>query len=191
MPDSQQHFLDLMEEVRAGSQDAIGRLVDTYGEHIYRIIRRRMNAQLRTQFDSQDFAQAVWVSFFSNETNLGRFQHPADLAAFLGVVAGNKVVDEIRRRFLTQKNNVNRERRVDAGDADQGYQVAANWPTPSEVAVANEQMDRLTAGQPPQYQQVVQMRADGLTYKEIADAIGMDEKTVRRVIKRLSGRIQK
>ncbi|NQT14263.1 MAG: hypothetical protein HQ582_16020, partial [Planctomycetes bacterium] len=103
-------FQQLLEQVRGGSQDATCELIDRYAPHVIRAVRRKLNKAIRSQFDSLDFAQAVWYSFSAAPDRMGEFQRPDELVRYLAAMAHNKVIDEIRRRLETEKYNVNRER---------------------------------------------------------------------------------
>jgi RNA polymerase sigma factor (sigma-70 family) len=185
MAEDDQQFADLLRQVAAGSEDAARQLIDRHRNRIYQVIRRRLNKELRSKFDSHDFFQAVWASFFADRELIGTFRRPEKLVAYLGAVAANKVVEENRRRFTTRKHDISRERRIDNSRVLDGEPIAAKLPTPSEVAIAKEQMDRLIEGQPAQYRRIVELRADGLTYEEIGREVGMAERSVRRVMKKL------
>ena len=56
-------FARLMASARSGSRDALEDLYKQYGEHVRRIVRRRIHRRLRAQYDSLDFMQAAWASF--------------------------------------------------------------------------------------------------------------------------------
>lgn len=180
-------FAELMRQVRDGSEDAIRQLLDQYGDDVLRVIRRKLMKRLRTQYDSDDFYQAVWGSFFARRELLSQFDSPHQLMAFLRSMAGNKVIDEVRHR-LRQKRTITREQPLDS-DLRSNSGAIAQEPTPSEVAVAREQMDHLVEEQPSLYQRIVQLRVDGATYREIAEQTGMHERSVRRVMRRLSRRM--
>jgi len=62
---------------------------------------------------------------------------------------------------------------------------AARQPTPSQVASAREQMDRMLEKVPPRYQRVLGMLQLGYTHREIAEELKLNEKTVRRLLQRL------
>src|SRR5947209_4816813 len=47
-------FKNLMRRVQEGSEDAARELLDRYGEHILRVVRRKLSRQLRSKFDSVD-----------------------------------------------------------------------------------------------------------------------------------------
>ena len=57
-------FPSLMQQISMGSEDAAWELVERYGELIRRAVRRVLNKKLRSKFDSLDFVQLVWSSFF-------------------------------------------------------------------------------------------------------------------------------
>jgi RNA polymerase sigma-70 factor (ECF subfamily) len=185
MPDSQDEFATLMRRLEEGSADAARELFERYGPHIRRVVRRKLHQKLRSKFDSLDFVQDVWASFFAATDRPRRFEQPEALIAFLARVAHNKVVATFRQRFQTDKYNVNRERSLDSavvGPTD----LAAREPSPSQLAVAHEQWDRLLKGQPLHYQRILILLRQGKTHQEIARELDLNEKTVRRVIQKLN-----
>ena len=185
MAESLQTFQDLMERVRLGSPESSQQLLDRYGHHILRVVRRSLHPKLRTKFDSLDFVQDVWASFFTGPQVDMRFDSPEALAAFLAKVARNKVVEAFRQRMQGQKYNVNRENSLDGSAAFQVEKLVGADPTGSQLAVANEAYDRLTRGQPDHYRRILELLQQGHTHQEIAEALGLNEKTIRRLIRKL------
>ncbi|MCA9151905.1 MAG: hypothetical protein KDA92_21530, partial [Planctomycetales bacterium] len=61
LPADELTFSHLLEQVRQGSDEAAWDLVETYGPHVLRTIRRTLSREIRGKFDSDDFAQAVWA----------------------------------------------------------------------------------------------------------------------------------
>jgi RNA polymerase sigma factor (sigma-70 family) len=173
---SSEEFVDLMCQVRNGSQVAAWRLLEIYGGHVLKVIRRSLNYQLRSKFDSQDFVQTVWKSFFRDRDRLIAMESPEQLIGYIRSVARNKVIDETRRRN-TAKFNVAREECFDDAISSQ--------PRPSEIAVVRETWDRLMESQSDEHRRVVEMRFQGYTFDEIAAELGINERTARRVINRL------
>lgn len=180
-----QDFATLMERVRQGSDDAVRELLELYGPHVVRAVRRTLNKQMRSKVDSVDFTQAVWASFFANRTAAEVLDRPEALIAFLVKMAKNKVIDEFRRLFNTKKHNLNRERSLHGSAAFEAGHIAAHTPTPSQIAVTNELHDRLMAGQPPHYQQILKLRQEGMTQEEIAEQMQLSVRTIQRVMQRL------
>src|SRR5688572_23874581 len=70
MSEQQKDFSTLMQCVREGSADATKELLDRYGPHVLRVVRRKLNRKLRPKFDSVDFVQDVWASFFTTPQQL-------------------------------------------------------------------------------------------------------------------------
>jgi RNA polymerase sigma factor (sigma-70 family) len=182
----EQEFCLLMQRVKAGSPNAAAELLETFGPQLIRVVRRHLSPRLRAKFDSADFVQAVWGSFFANSDRLQAFEKPEELAAFLTTLARNKVVDEFRRRLQSRKWNVMLETPIAPRSDGEPTLASSREPSPSQVAIAREQWNFLLAGQPTHHQRIVQLRYAGATYREIAEELGIDERTARRVIDRLS-----
>lgn len=180
-------FIDLVAAASTGSDSAARALVDLYGDAVCRAVRRRLGTSLRTVFDSEDFTQAVWASFFTDRQRLARFRHPDELVAFLASVARNKVVDACRRQ-QSQKRGAPGERPLESAPPPPET-VSGREPTPSEVAVGRETLERLAEGFPPHYRQIVELRAAGLTYAEVGKRLGMHEGSVRRIVYQLYRRV--
>ncbi len=185
MPDELDDFQILLQRVCDGSEEAAWELVAKYGDHIRRAVRRSLDARLRSKFDSLDFVQLVWSSFFRARGQAQRFNHPGELVAFLRTMARNKVGMETRRRLNTQKFNVGRERSLDALPDHDDLAPASREETPVATAIAREQWNRIMQDHPEHYQEIIRMRLQGHTCTGIADSLGLSERTVRRFLKKL------
>jgi RNA polymerase sigma factor (sigma-70 family) len=177
-------FHDLMEQIATGSESAVERLISQYGGQLCRAVRRRLNRRLRPKYGTSDFVQAVWASFFCGRAQLSRFEHSGDFVAFLTAMAQNKVVDECRHRLGTQKRDLRREQPIYT-DTSEEIPVRSREPAPSQVAIRNEQWQRMLEGLPTQYRQILELRLAGETQEEIALKLGVSERTVRRVLSKL------
>jgi len=179
-------FEQLLKEVQAGSEAAAWTLVETYGPHILRSVRRLVDDRLRQQLDSQDFVQAIWASVFARPQKLHAMRQPAELIAYLAVLTRNTVVDEARRQKDAKKRAISRNQSLsDSMFSREECQQRARQSRPSEMAIAREQWERLAENQPPHYRQIIVLRLHGHTFRAIADELGMSERTVRRVLDQL------
>lgn len=167
--------------VRQGDSDAVWELIKEYGPHIHRYVKRKLDRRMRSKFDSVDFVQMVWASIFRHPSQLATFNEPSDLLRFLYTMARNKVYDEYRRRLHTGKYNVTLERSM--GDQAQEL-LEGGGPTPSEIAMAREKWDEMV-GRSERTKQVVELRIGGATYEEIGQALGIHERTARKIIDQL------
>src|SRR5207302_1453345 len=116
------------------------------GDTLRFIIRRRLPPSLRRQFDSDDFLQSVWGSFFTDRLEDYRFDSFEALLGFLVNVATNKVGDA-RRLLYAQKRDQNRTQSLTGSAAQTARYVIGPTPTPSALAVAEEEWDRLLRAQ--------------------------------------------
>jgi RNA polymerase sigma factor (sigma-70 family) len=179
-------FEVLMHRLRDGSEEAAWELVERYGSSVQRVIRRSLNEQMRSKFDSIDFVQAVWFSLFREREKFAGFQSPAQLMAYLMGMAKNKLAHEHRRRLQTQKHDLRREQFVNENKVSLAECVTSVAPRPSEVAQVRELWNSIIAGESEQNQSIVKYRISGMTFEEIGLQLGINERTARRVIDRLS-----
>jgi len=188
MAKAENEFSILMQRVRNGSQEAARELLEQYGPHIVRAVRRKLNRKLRAKFDSMDFVQDVWASFFINSPSSRDFETPEQLMAFLVNLARNKVIEEFRQRLQTEKHNLNREHSLDGSAAFQVERLVGPEPTGSQVFAAKERWDQMVEGQPDHYQKILDLLQEGKSYQEVAEQVGVHVKTVRRVVRKLDPR---
>ncbi|MCU0958551.1 MAG: sigma-70 family RNA polymerase sigma factor [Pirellulaceae bacterium] len=185
MVDARDDFRAAMAGVRAGSPEAVWKLIAEYGPHVQRVVRRRLDRRMRSKFDSLDFVQMVWASVFRNPRNLWDLQQPEDLVRYLAAVARHKVIVEYRRRIKLSKYNVTQERSLDESELVR-RRVDPEQSSPSQIAMAREQWERYMRDQPERDRTILQMRIGGATFLEISQQLGIHERTARKVIARLA-----
>jgi RNA polymerase sigma factor (sigma-70 family) len=174
-----------MGRVRAGDTAAVQTLCERYGQHVLRAVRRKMHQRLRIRYDSQDFTQAVWASILAVSPDRFTFANPEELVRYLARMASNKVVDVYREQNGPTRD-VSRERPLDASGAPVADRRAS---TPSQVAIADERWEQLLSQVAPAHRAVVQMLRDGHTYLEIAERLHVHTKTIQRIVRNLSERL--
>ena len=91
-------FNELLQQAVNGSTDAAHLLHERFESHLRRVIRRKLALPMRRFFDSHDFIQDVWTSFYASPPALGVFTRPQQLVAYLASVASHKVTDAFRNR---------------------------------------------------------------------------------------------
>ncbi len=182
MSSPEEEFRSLMTRIRTGCPDAARELFDRYGEHVRRIVRRKLHQGLRSQYDSIDFTQDVWASFFAVPWGKGAFDTPESLVAFLSEMAYNKVAAAFRRGFQTKKYNLNGKQSLDGAGPDGGspFEPPLPGPTPSQVAIANERWERMNDGQPDRFRLMLELLREGYNYQEVAERTGLHPKAIQR-----------
>jgi RNA polymerase sigma factor (sigma-70 family) len=186
MSDDLQQINDLLRQARAGSDQAAREIVSRYGPFILKVVRMRLDKRLRSKFDSTDFVQSVWASFFAIPPQQYQFGESEDLIAFLEQLARNKVIEEVRLRLHGKKYDAGREVLMDNPNLVKESDVTGRAsPTPSQMAIVKEEWQRALEGQASPHQSIMESFRGGLSPKQIAEELGISERTVRRVIRRL------
>ena len=179
----QHEFLQLLEGCRRRDSDATAEFVDRYLPHVRSAVRRRLSGNLRTRFDSQDFTQNVWLSFFRVAVDRVDIRDESALVAYLCQMARFRVIEEYRSQSAL-KNDLNRVVSMDAGGEPTGRE-----PTPSTAAIDDEEWRRLTANLPERERTMLRMLREGHTHSETAAAFHLSEKTVQRLLHKVFSRI--
>jgi RNA polymerase sigma factor (sigma-70 family) len=185
--DNDDDFRELMQRVQAGSEDAAWELVRKYGGHMRRAVRRVLDEKLRPKFDSLDFVQLAWQSFFRMRDQADRFENPRHLVVFLVGVVSNKTRREVQRRLTTEKRGLAREVPLHDFTTDREGEIDACGPEPEpvDVAIARERWEQMMQDQPAHCRQIIELKLQGHTLKEIAALLHLDKMTVQRFLKRL------
>lgn len=180
------HFL---RRIADGDQDAARELLRRYESEVRLVVRRQLPRLLRSRFDSLDFLQSVWGSFFVRvRGGAPEFEDSRHLVAFLARAAKNKVIDEYRRAG-SRKADMHREEPL-WGDGEGPRELTAPGDTPSQVAEAHEALGRLRDLLPQERHLLLELKAQGLSSREIGDRLGISERTVQRVLEDLRRRVE-
>jgi RNA polymerase sigma factor (sigma-70 family) len=175
-------FDQLLEQVRDGSEEAVHRLVHSYSPHLRRAIRRRLSSRIRSKFDSTDFEQSVWATFFKCREDLPQFETPQHLINFLAQIAEHKLIDEHRRRLGTPTRNVERE----VAPGSEISELSSSEARPSEYVRADDLLQRmLDRNVPERFRRIVELRLGGATHREIAHVLEVDPKTIQRMLRKI------
>lgn len=182
-------FQELMGRVLAGSDEAAQELFERYGPHLLHVIRRRLSQRVRSKFDSQDFAQDVWASFFAQARGKRMFADADALVNFLTSLAQHKVIDAVRQRTQTLKHDIDREQSLDDSRRLDKYELVGDQASPSQIVMTQEDWREFLSKQPPVYRRVLILLRLGKTKVEIAEELGLHPRTVSRIVDRVAPEI--
>lgn len=172
----------IVAEIQQGSVESAERLYREFQPLVLRVIRRHLSRDMRRVSDSLDFSQIVWKTLFEHASRMPHFEDPQVVAAYIARVATNKVRGEMRAQ-LSLKRDV---RRTPDALSSKLWSIQSRDPTPSQSVMAKERLDTLCAGLDSMQRQMIEQRIQGLNIDEIAHNLGISERTVRRVLKRIS-----
>src|SRR5271168_3133034 len=122
---------DFLKRIQAGDEGAARELLQRFEAEVRLVVRRQLPRLLRSRFDSLDFLQSVWGSFFRRiRTGPTEFEDSRHLVAFLARAAKNKVIDEYRRAG-SRKADMSREESL-WGEGDRPKELADPIDSPSQ-----------------------------------------------------------
>src|SRR3954454_18746207 len=82
---------EFLDRIRGGDEEAARELLRRHEAQVRLVGRRQLPRLLRSRFDSLDFLQSVWGSFFRRmQAGPEEFEDPENLVAFLARSAKNK-----------------------------------------------------------------------------------------------------
>jgi RNA polymerase sigma-70 factor (ECF subfamily) len=161
---------DLLLEVAAQNEDALGTLYDRYAKLLYSIIL----AIVKNPEDSQDLLQEIFVQVWQKAA--GFDVSKGNVYSWLVALTRNRAIDRIRSKGF-------RERKQENYDYDLDIIDAQCFPTPLDAVLMSEREDlvRKAFGQISPDQQVVLSMAynEGYSQSEIADLLKIPLGTVK------------
>jgi RNA polymerase sigma-70 factor (ECF subfamily) len=174
----------LLEKLNGGDLDAAQEAFVAYEPYLRKVVRRLLPARLRTKFDSIDVVQSAYGDVLAAFREGGmRFGTAAQLRAFLVKATRNRFIDRVRQNRTAARL----EHPIQDGPIDNG--MLSQDPRPSESAQARELWERLLALCPTEHHELLRLRRQGRTAREIADRVGMHEGSVRRILRDLAVRL--
>ena len=116
-PREEGELRQFLARIRDGDEDAARELLRRYEAKVRLVVRRQLPRLLRSRFDSQDFLQSIWGSFFRRiKTSPSDLESTENLIGFLARAARNKVIDEYRRASEAANKTCARESIWAAGE---------------------------------------------------------------------------
>jgi RNA polymerase sigma-70 factor (ECF subfamily) len=180
---------------RAGSRDALGKLLEAARQYLLTIARQELDQDLRTKNSPSDVVQETFIEV---QRAFGHFQGEteAELLAWLRQLLLHRV-GKLRRRYRdTQKRQLAREVTLD-GDGSSGGtagELAGNVLSPSGQAMEHEQDQALQAALgrlPDDYRRVIALRyQEQLPFEEIGRLLQRSPDAARKLWARAVERLR-
>jgi DNA-directed RNA polymerase specialized sigma24 family protein len=191
MPDD--NFADAMTRAKGGVPAAIRDFLRRFEMAVRTMVRAWLPKKPGTQVDSLDIVQALSQGIFSDlPRHTLDFLKVNHLHGLLAVVVRNDVYEQYGKLTRTAKyNNSRRERLyIGRGDRDLPREVISPDPSPGQAAQASAPLAQLTEGSSPREVKVIMFRRERFTYDDIAAQMGLNEKTVPRIIDSARSRME-
>jgi RNA polymerase sigma-70 factor (ECF subfamily) len=174
----------LAERCRHGDLEAFNELVAAYQDRIYNLCLRMLGSQQA----AEDATQDAFVSAYKNSARI----RGDSVRPWLLRIASNICIDELRRR--KRQGTVSIDTPGREGDADRPFDVPDRSPGPEQSALRGELGRALSQelARLPDDQRlaVVLCDVEGMSYEEIASAMGSSVGTVKSRISRGRARLR-
>jgi RNA polymerase sigma-70 factor (ECF subfamily) len=195
-PDDRDEVEEWLKAARAGSGEALGRLLDAFRRYLLLVAHRELDSELQAKQGPSDLVQDT---FLNAQKNFAQFRGAteSEFLAWLHGILKNSASDFQRRYLQTGKRQVGRE--VGGGGEDSSGGLAASLPdsgeTPSRQVSAREEaelLERALLRLPEDYQQVIRLRsAEGRPFAEIGKQLNRSEDAARMLWLRAFKQLQK
>jgi RNA polymerase sigma-70 factor (ECF subfamily) len=180
---------------RAGSREALGKVLEAARQYLVSIARQELDPDLRAKNSPSDLVQETFVEA---QRAFGQFQGDteAELLAWLRQLLLHRV-GKLRRSFRdTQKRRLAREVALGGDSSSEGPAggLAANMPSPSGQAMEHEQDQALQAALgrlPDDHRRVITLRyQEQLPFEEIGRLLHRSPDAARKLWARAVERLQ-
>jgi RNA polymerase sigma factor (sigma-70 family) len=182
---------DWINRLKESDQAAAQQLWERYFRRLQALARKELKGTPCAAADEEDVVQSAFQSFFQG-IGRGRFPQLSDrdgLWPLLVLITARKALDlkEHNRRQKRGGGLVRGETALPGPSGCAGLeQVLSSAPTPAFAAQAAEECRRLLALlKDPQLRQVAELKMEGRTNQEVAEAIGRSLPTVERKLARI------
>jgi RNA polymerase sigma-70 factor (ECF subfamily) len=173
----------LIEQARAGSPEALGRLLEQFRAYLLAVAHDELDSRLRLKEAPSDVVQQTMLDAHRCFAQF-RGQSPAELLAWLRGILQHKIHDVWRRFRGTEQRQIEREC-LPPDSAGAAPPLFADSPPPDEKAAHREDLRLLQQaldGLPESYRQVILLRNQQcLSFPEIAQVLNRSEEAARKL----------
>ena len=173
-----------IQAARAGSEAALGRLLEAFRPLLLGIAERELDGDLRAKISPSDLVQETFLGGFPA---FPRFvgETEEELRAWLCRILHNRLADVRDRYQQTAKRQVSREQPLDPAAVDGQPPLANDTPSPSSHARRREDAERLEAALAQlseEHRQVIHLRhREHKSFAEAAQTMNRSQDAVQKL----------
>ena len=173
---------DLVQRCRQGDQDAARQLVDAYIERLLPLARKRISQRLASRVDAEDIVQSAFRIFFARlQDDQFEIRDQDDLYRLLVRITLHKTLRQIAHHKAA-KRDPSQEIAQGENARERLLQILANEPTPEDTVCFLDQLEHFMERLPETERRILELRLEGYSTDEIAQALGTYDRKVRRVL---------
>lgn len=179
-------------------RDGESRVMDYLLEKYKYLVRKKANALFLLGGDTDDLIQEGMIGLFKAvrdyDEDAGSFFHFAELCI------SRQIYTAIESAARKKHGPLNSYISLSSGSTDEGNvpiggAVAANDQNPEQMMIDRENLDdflsRIYDRLSVMEQRVMDYYLEGMNYRQIAEAMGMQEKSVDNALQRIRGKVQR
>jgi RNA polymerase sigma-70 factor, ECF subfamily len=173
--------IELLNQWRAGNQEAGGELFRRYANRLIALARTRLSVRLSHRVDPEDVVQSVYRSFFAGARE-GQYdlQRGADLWRLLVTITLHKVHDQVKHHTAA-KRSIKAEQSFPGEDSPETA-PRTGAPSPIEAMMMVDQLDQLMSCLDSLERRILELRLQGYNLQEIAGDVHLSRRSVGRVL---------
>lgn len=184
----------LLESARAGSDSALGKLLEQFRPDLRRQAQRQVDVRWQARADESDLAQLTLLTAMHAFAAF-HGTNEEELAAWLGAILNQHLAAMARQHLQTEKRSVMREAPPAAPDGSQpGWQPPAAGLSPSGMVMQDEMQHRIEQALeilPWEQREAVRLRfLHDWTTEQIAQVLNKTERAVAGLIHRGLSRLK-
>jgi RNA polymerase sigma-70 factor (ECF subfamily) len=186
----------LIDGLTRGDAQVLRAFYAEYGPMLRTIADSRLAPGMRRRFDADDVIQSTFRTFF-RRAQVGYFQFEDNqrLWNLLCAITLTKLREKARFH-QRQSRGVGREVATETADetGESGMEDAsfvASGPTPDAAVEFADTFDNLVASLDEDERRLIDLKLQDQTNDEAAEALGLSERTVRRMLSRLQEKFEK
>jgi len=191
MPEDEPFWRHLIQGLRAGDEEAAAEFYRHYGPLLENLAAAHLASGLLRRVGPEDVAHSACRTFLrriqGGQFTIGAGDNLWNLLCAITLAKARK-----KARFhLARKRGVGREvhpRTVD-GEERASLQIPGSGPTPEEAAEFADQFRHLLDRLEEEERRIVLLKLEQRTQEEIAAAVGISERTVRRLLRRVEAKL--
>ncbi|MCM2368998.1 sigma-70 family RNA polymerase sigma factor [Aporhodopirellula aestuarii] len=182
-------FHQLLSAARAGDRDALGRLLQWYGNYLTILATTQLDRRLRRRLNPSDIVQEAMLAAHQDFDDF-RGETQAELLCWLRTILIHTLHQSFRKHVQVEKRDVRREvaletlsNRLHESAVNLAEMIPAKGPSPSAPMRAHErgvELANMLGKLKPDYRDVITMRVlQGLSFDEIAKRMDRNSGAVR------------
>jgi RNA polymerase sigma-70 factor (ECF subfamily) len=186
-------FADIDLKLRAGDESAASEVFRRFGDRLVALARTKLDSRIRRKEDPEEVVQSAYGSFFSRY-RAGKLDLSTwgSLWSLLTVITVRKCLNRAEY-YMARCRSVAGE--IDAASWDgaaEGLSEAIDRePTPLEAAVLDETVELMMHGLEERDRTIVELSLDGHSPRDISVRLGVSERKVVRLRKRMKERLRR